>query len=191
MAIRLGDTAGLTGSSKGELDQMGMERTRRYLREGWLSLFLVDGSSAWGPEDEAIFSELEAKNYLLVVNKIDLPQKLDREALRGFTGREDGSFISCLTGKGISELEKRIEDEIRSLGIIQESAALTRLRHKQALENSLEALARSRKTLEAGESAEFILIDLKAAVDSLRELIGEIYSEDLLDVVFQEFCIGK
>ncbi len=188
--IRLVDTAGLTSSSKGELDRMGMERTRRYLRESGLFLFLVDGSSEWSPEDEAILSELKAKNYLLLINKIDLPQKLDLEAVGCFTGRAKPCFISCLTGEGISDLEKRIEDEIHSIGII-ESVTLTRLRHKQALEKSLEALARSRETLEAKESAEFILIDLKATVDSLRELIGEIYSDDLLDVIFQEFCIGK
>lgn len=190
VAIRLVDTAGLASSSRDELDQMGVERTKRYLKEGELFLFLLDGSSEWGPGDEAILSELKEKNYLFVVNKIDLPQKLSFDAV-SIIGRKKPCLISCLTGKGLLELEKRIEDEIDSVGVVHESATLTRLRHQQALEKALGALRKSRGTLEAGESAEFVLIDLKTAIDALAELIGEIYSEDLLDVIFQEFCIGK
>ena len=191
MTIRLVDTAGLALSSKDELDQMGIERTKRYLQEGHLFLFLVDGSFEWGLEDEALLSELKPKNYLLVINKIDLPQKLNLDRVTRFIHPDPPCLISCLTGEGLLELEKRIEEQIHRMGIIQESTTLTRLRHKQALEKAFEALDKSRKALEAREAAEFILLDLKVAIDSLRELIGEIYSEDILDVVFQEFCIGK
>jgi tRNA modification GTPase len=68
---------------------------------------------------------------------------------------------------------------------------LTRLRHKQALEEALESLAHSKRGIEDAASPEFVLVDLKSALDALRELIGEVYSEDLLDVIFREFCIGK
>ena len=74
---------------------------------------------------------------------------------------------------------------------MQESLTLTRLRHKHSLEEADRALGRSQETLQRKESAELVLVDLKAALDALRELIGEVYSEDLLDVIFQEFCIGK
>ena len=190
MTIQLVDTAGLQSSSKAELDQMGMERTRRYLQEGQLFLFLVDGSSEWSSEDEALLSELK-KNYLLIINKIDLPQRINLDKVIHLIHPAQPCFISCLTGEGLSNLEKQIDRQLSGRGIVQESVTLTRLRHKQALEKALEALGKSRKTLENGESAEFILMDLKIAVDALAELIGEIYSEDLLDVIFQEFCIGK
>ena len=93
--------------------------------------------------------------------------------------------------KGIDLLEKRIEEKIHAMNHVSESATLTRLRHKQAFEKSLDSLRRAKQALQEEASTEFILEDLKAAVESLRELIGEVYSEDLLDVIFQEFCIGK
>lgn len=191
MAVRLVDTAGLSLVPKGELDQMGMERTLKYLEEGHLFLFLVDGSSKWTPEDQDIASKLQGKNFLLVINKIDLPQGLGRETLAQNFSNVRPCFISCLEEKGLLELEKQIEEKIHEMGIVQESMALTRLRHKQAFERSLGGIRRCQEFLEKGESTEFILIDLKTAIDALAELIGEVYSEDLLDFIFQEFCIGK
>ncbi len=190
VAVRLVDTAGLGVTPKDELDQMGAERTRRYLREGDLLLFMVDGSSVWTPEDEAVLSELNGKAVLAVVNKIDLPQKLNVEKLAGHFS-ETPCWVSSLTGEGLSQLEKTIEEKIHEMGIAQESLTLTRLRHKQAFEKSLEALLRVKQSLQENQSGEVILIDLKEGIDALRELIGEVYSEDLLDVIFQEFCIGK
>ena len=182
MAVRLVDTAGL-GASGDRLDRLGMERTKRCLDEGSLFLFLADGSSPWTSEDQAILDQLEGKNYLFVVNKIDLPQKLDR-------GKQDPCLISCLNQKGIEALLKRIEKKIEVMNF-QESTTLTRLRHKQAFEKSLESLRKAKQALKENLSTEFILEDLKKSVESLQELVGEIYSEDLLDVIFQEFCIGK
>jgi len=131
------------------------------------------------------------KNFLTLINKSDLPQKLNVEEISGRIPREKLCLVSSLTGRGIPDLEKCIQKELIRSGLTTESLTPTRLRHKLALEKALERLMRSRKTLEGKESAEFVLVDLRAALDSLRELIGEIYSEDLLDVIFQEFCIGK
>lgn len=190
VAVRIVDTAGLS-LSKDELDQLGMSRTRSYLNENALFLFVVDGSSAWSAEDEAILKELNSKNFLTLINKSDLPQKLNVEEISRRIPREKLCLISSLTGRGIPDFEKCIQKELIRSGLTTESLTLTRLRHKLALEKALEMLMRSRKILEEKESAEFVLVDLRAALDSLRELIGEIYSEDLLDVIFQEFCIGK
>ena len=191
--LRLVDTAGLVNGAIHELpplERISMERTRSYLVEEGLFLFVVDGSSGWTIEDEAILKELEKKNFLIVINKSDLPKKLDKKFSDKISGGQICS-ISCVTGRNIPDLEKCMEANLIRLGMAPESLTLTRLRHKLALEKALEALARSRKTLEEKQSAEFVLVDLKMALDALRELIGEIYSEDLLDVIFQEFCIGK
>ena len=68
---------------------------------------------------------------------------------------------------------------------------ITRLRHQRALSASLEALEKSFETLLKKESLEFVALDLKQSLDALKEFVGEIYSEDLLDAIFSEFCIGK
>lgn len=190
IGLQIVDTAGLGTNPKHPLDQMAMERTHRYLQEGDLFLFLADGSSEWALEDEKILEKIENKNCLMVVNKIDLPQQLKAESFNRFNHGEP-CFISCVTGEGFTSLEKRIEEKIISLGAHQESPTLTRLRHKNALEGSLEALRQAQEAMKKEISPELILIDLKSAIDALRELIGEVYSEDLLDVLFQEFCIGK
>ena len=182
VALRLVDTAGLAASGD-TLNRLGMERTKRYMEEGTLFLFLVDGSAPWTSEDQAILNQLEGKNYLFVVNKIDLTQKLDLK-------NQSPCLISCLNQKGIEALVKRIEEKIETMNF-HESTTLTRLRHKQAFEKSLGSLRKSQQALQEDLSAEFILEDLKKAVEALQELVGEVYSEDLLDVIFQEFCIGK
>jgi len=190
LPIRLVDTAGLSLSTGSELDHLGMEKTRSYFQEGQLFLFVTDGSSEWSLEDEAVLSEIRGKFFLVVINKSDLPFKWNGKEIENL-GEEKPCFVSCRTGKGLPDLERRLEEKLIQSEMVSESLTLTRLRHKLALEKSLELLTESRKTLEKKESAEFVLVDLKAAIDSLRELVGEIYSEDLLDVIFQEFCIGK
>lgn len=189
--IRLVDTAGLGVLPRDEIDRMGMEKTKSYLEEGHLFLFVIDGSSDWSIADEQILRQLQEKNFLLVINKMDLPQSIDLDLLLKRIPHQTPCFISCLTGSGILDLGKKIEEKIASLGILQESLPLTRLRHKQALERSLESLRKAYQSFQEGVSNECVLVDLRASLDALRELIGEVYSEDLLDVIFQEFCIGK
>ena len=128
---------------------------------------------------------------LTVVTKSDLPQKMSHEALRILVDSGDYLRISVKNNVGIRDLEKKIIQAIVSEQLEVQGEQLTRLRHKEALERSLAALEHAQQAFKKEESLEFISLDLKLSVDSLRELIGEIYSEDLLDVIFLEFCIGK
>lgn len=192
VTIRLADTAGLALKPHDELDRLGIERTRRHLKEADLLLFVVDGSTEWSEEDETVLQELDGKNILWIVNKIDLQQRFNPRYLDKFIqGKTEVCFVSCLTGRGIPALEKSIAERIKQEGILRESSTLTRLRHKQALDQSLQFLHSAEKGLREEISNELILEDLKSAFRSLQELIGEIYSENLLDVIFSEFCIGK
>ena len=191
VGLRLVDTAGLAASPRGPLDRMGVERTRQYMKEGDFFLFLLDGSEEWGPEDEAVLTEVREKDFLPVVNKSDLPQKLDSKKLERHFNGTPPSFVSCRTGEGLTVLEKRIGEKLQTKNILQESRTLTRLRHKEALESCLRALERAGEALAEDLSPELVLVDLKHSLDGLRELVGEVYSEDLLDVIFREFCIGK
>lgn len=190
MAVRLVDTAGLS-RSEDTLDRMGMERTRQNLKDGKVFLFVIDGAAGWTPEDATILSELKGKKFILVVNKIDLPQNFHLKSVSHLLPDQNPVFVSCLKQQGIEELEKVLQEAIESSNTISVSGTLTRQRHKQAFEKALDAIGQSQKSFEKGLSTEFILEDLKIATESLQELIGEVYSEDLLDVIFQEFCIGK
>jgi tRNA modification GTPase len=189
--LRLVDTAGICQKQDNLLDRLAMERTGRYLAEGDLFLLVVDGSSEWTEEDQEILKGLKEKDFVLVVNKTDLPQKLNLKELGFETNGTPVCLVSCKIGSGLTDLEKKIEEKISGNQTFQESATLTRLRHKQALENSLKTFQQAREGIKKEISSELVLMDLKSAIDSLKELIGEIYSEDLLDVIFREFCIGK
>lgn len=191
LLIQLVDTAGLW-ISKNPLDQAAMERTKHYFKEGDLFLWVVDANDGFLNEDKAIFEQLKGKKWIAVVNKIDLVgEEQDFSELKSFAEGHSISFLSAKTREGIDDLEKRIGSSILEGELNQESVLITRFRHQQALQTSLELLEKSFQALVRKESLEFVALDLKQSLDALKELVGEIYSEDLLDVVFREFCIGK
>lgn len=194
IAIKLVDTAGLFASNE-PLTQASMAKTKEYLERGDLFLFVFDAESGFSNEDLKIINDLSGKKAIVIANKMDLCAKQDQknEILR-ITDKifsESPCFVSAKQGTGIDYLEERIVQSIWSGRVECESAMITRLRHKRALEESLEALKRAYQAFGEKKSLELVTLDLKHSLDALREMIGEVYSEDLLDVIFKEFCIGK
>ncbi|MDD5218530.1 MAG: tRNA uridine-5-carboxymethylaminomethyl(34) synthesis GTPase MnmE [Candidatus Omnitrophica bacterium] len=190
--VRIIDTAGLLPAVEHPLERMSMERTRQALREAQLYLYMVDGSCPLEDADRMIFEELDPRKPVLVlVNKSDLAVKLDRQALENMTHEKEHHCLSSKTRAGLEELEKNILAAVLGEDLDTESEQITRLRHKNALEIASDAVARAHLSFSAKASLELVTLDLKAALDALKELVGEVYSEDLLDVIFSEFCIGK
>lgn len=192
--VRLTDTAGLGSDLKNPLDQMGMSRTLRAIETGHLFLFIVDGSTLWEESDKIVLESIpKGAKWLMVINKSDLPQRLDVSSL-ALPNTADGGraiSISTKTNTGIAELEKAIVSVFQEPQVETQSLQLLRLRHKRAFESSVEALNRAEQAFERRESLEYVVTDVKNALDELREIIGELYSDDLLEVIFSEFCIGK
>lgn len=194
--IRVADTAGLFLSEE-PLTKAGMERTRRYLNEGHLFLWVLDGADGISKDDEAVFSELSAKPVIAVFNKLDLfrreikPERLKKELSGKFKLSASPCLVSAKTGQGIDGLKKTIVECVGGKKMESESLLLTRLRHKRALEESLEALKNAQAAFLDRASLELVTIDLKRSLDALREMTGEIYTEEILDMIFGEFCIGK
>jgi tRNA modification GTPase len=188
--IRLADTAGLAVSHH-PIDRAAMERTKSYLDEGDLFLWVIDGSEGVVKEDEEIGTRLKGKKTIAVVNKKDLTQKIDIKKLKTQFDITTIVQISAKTSDGIDQLEKTISAMIVEDDLSSESAVITRMRHKHALEIALQRIEKSKTSFLKNESLEFVALDLKAALEALRELIGEVFSNDLLDVIFGEFCVGK
>lgn len=189
-SVRLVDTAGLSTSAH-PLDQAAMERAERLLGEGSLFLWVLDASAGFTGEDERILSKVHGKPVITVINKTDLPAGGGFERLAPIIPLGSIVYVSAKTGEGVDLLQEKIAGWITNENISCDSFLLTRTRHKRALETALEALEKSSAAMERKESLEFVALDLKRSLDSLRELVGEVYSEDLLDVIFKEFCIGK
>lgn len=196
--LRLVDTAGLAPELEAghPVDRMGMEKTRQALAEADAFLYIVDRSQPLTLADTEVYREImkaaaagaSPKPVLCVANKSDLPGKINPEALKKMTGGEYLG-ISASRKTGFDLLEKKLS-EIFTVSAT-EGEQVTRLRHKQALEEALQALELSRQAFLNKDSLEFVVADLTRALKALQELVGEVYNEDLLDVIFSEFCIGK
>lgn len=197
--LRLVDTAGLAPeleTAGHPVDRLSMERTRKALAEADAFLYMVDRSQPLTRADTQVYEEVMkaagaeafSKPVLCVANKSDLPGKINPEALKKLTGLECIE-ISASRKTGFDLLEKKLS-EIFTVSAT-EGEQITRLRHKQALEEAFQSLELSRQAFLNKDSLEFVVADLKRALNALQELVGEVYNEDLLDVIFSEFCIGK
>lgn len=190
--IRLIDTAGIARDLRHPLDRLGVERAREMVRQADLFLYVVDGSKPLDKRDEMVFREMQKANrrpVLTVVNKSDLGRRFNPQRLKRWTGTDCAISVSSKTRQGLDALEKAIRDSLPQAP--KEGEQITRLRHKNALERSLASLKRMKGVFPEKRSLELVTLDLHEALEALRELIGEVYSEDLLDVIFAEFCIGK
>ncbi len=189
--FRLCDTAGL-GVFADKIDTLSMERTKKYLDQGNVFLWVLDSSEEFKEEDKNIVAMVKNKKVIPVLNKSDLPAQWKwEEVQKQFQMDVEPVLISAKNREGLSELEKRMKELVWEGKVTTEGIAVTRVRHKAALEQALIDLAQAGVVFQNKDSLEFLTFNIKAALDSLSELIGEVYSEDLLDVIFGEFCIGK
>ena len=167
----------------------------RVIEDADLLLVLVDGSGPLTEEDWDLIQRQPEKRRLVVVNKCDLPQRADCSELSAGEGLEGPCTvvrISAKTGAGLDDLRDQIRSSVlRPDYEPREGALVTRLRHLSAVKRAREALVHGSESVERNLSGEFLAMDLRAAIDALGEITGEITTDDILDLVFREFCIGK
>ena len=189
--VRLRDTAGLISTPEHPLDKMGMERTLETLRESHVVLFVMDGSTPFEEADRHVFSHIPPnKKVLALINKSDLLAKFKIKDLKALSEDVPRIQLSAKTREGFGELENKISGFLET-ETVETGEQITKLRHKKALEKANEALHRAEKSFQEKMSLEFVTPDLHEALESIKELTGEVYSDELLDVIFSEFCIGK
>jgi tRNA modification GTPase len=178
--VRLLDTAGLRTSTS-ELELEGIARTEKSLQLADLRLHIADRSAPMPLH----FRERNCDpNEILVLNKSDLPEDSnwrDFHALR----------ISCLTGEGLSELQREILARITRQNLKPESTFAINARHRDCLRRALESCDDAATAQAQGLSPEYVAVHLNEALRALGEVIGVIDGEQILDSVFSQFCIGK
>ena len=201
------DTAGLRDAGN-EIEIEGIRRSRESLARAELILHVLDASEPLTPEDETYLREFVSKKRILVRNKVDLPVKIAAEELERRApsrpvacaaderaGAEPGApvvDISCTTGQGIEGLKDAIKNMVWTGQINAEMLeVMINSRHQDALNRAREAAERSLAALRSEQSLEFVALDLHIAVNAVGEIIGKTTSEDLLDSIFSQFCIGK
>ncbi len=187
--IRIVDTAGII-EPQDLVEKKAVLRAKKYIELADLIIFIFDGSRKLGKEDEMLMKKLKKKTVIAAVNKIDLRQKIEREKIaEKFSHLIE---ISAKKLKNINLLENKIVDlvykgKVRST----EPILVSNLRHIQLIKNAQKLIAQGLISLDNKLSLEFIAQDIKDALLYLDELLGRRFSEDLLDKIFSEFCIGK
>jgi len=182
------DTAGIADSTD-LVERLGVERSRQALASADLALLVIDASERLFDSDLQIASLVSNKRAVVVLNKTDLPELAKTDDL--LPGVQQVR-ISALTGEGLADLERSIVELIFSGGVVASDTPLVaNPRHKQALLEALGHVKGAKHAADAGSPIDLLAIDVTAAVDALGEITGETATEDLLEVIFSEFCVGK
>ena len=181
------DTAGLRESGD-PLELEGMRRSRDALARAELILHVFDSSEPLTPEDEIYLADFAAKKRVIVLNKTDLPPRLNLPAELIAPIQS----VSCTTGAGIAALEDAIKQLVWSGEIRAEMLeVMINSRHQNALRRALDATARTHAALSQNLTLELAAMELRIAVNAVGEVVGKTSTEDLLDSIFSQFCIGK
>lgn len=180
--VTLIDTAGIRETSKvGKVEEIGIEFSKQSAEEADLILFLYDASAGINEDDKVILDLIQDKNYIMVANKADLSVvSTDKSAL----------LLSTVTKQGFEELKQKIKDFVGQKSI-EDTEFITNNRQQDCLEKSKESLQQALLAAQLSELQDLISIDVKSALLYLDEITGEVITDDILNNIFDNFCIGK
>jgi tRNA modification GTPase len=184
------DTAGLRGSGD-ELEQEGIRRSFASFEKADLVLQILDRSVVVNDEDLQYLKRFDSNKRILVLNKADLPGQcvLPPTALGP---AQPVVEVSCVTGAGIESLKDAIKNLAWSREITGEMwEVMINSRHQEALARARDAFSQTLGGLKREETLEIVAMELRIGVDALGEIVGKTSTEDLLDSIFSQFCIGK
>ena len=186
------DTAGIR-KTYDEIEHEGVRLAKKKAEEAELLLIVLDGSEALDSDDIEVLQGAAGRRAIFILNKSDIGIKFTPEALPSVIHRDRIVHTSAKLGTGTEELKDAIRGLLTSGNAHTDGSEiiLTELRHKLALEKAANGLTSFLKLLENGDSPEFLAIELRAALDSLGEITGEVTTEDILGRIFSKFCIGK
>jgi tRNA modification GTPase len=183
MAVTLIDTAGIRDSA-GKVEEIGIEYSKQSAQEADLVLFVYDASQGLDDEDKAVLELVKDKKHIIIANKCDLinPQLSTRRLDRR------NSQLSTKTGQGLNELKEKI----KSVSLTSEDVEFTtNSRQQDCLRKSRESLGQALLSAQVHELQDLISIDVKSALLFLDEITGEVITDEILNNIFDNFCIGK
>ena len=178
--VTLVDTAGIHEDSENKVEAIGIEYSKQSLNEADLVLFVYDSAQGIQEEDEKIYDLVKDKNHIVIANKCDICTTRD----------SDKVYLSALTGEGVQELKQTLTKKV--CDIEPESLDfVTNSRQQACLSRARASLDQALLAANIQELQDLISIDVKASLLALDELTGELITDDILDNIFDHFCIGK
>lgn len=184
--FRLIDTAGIR-ESEDVIESIGIERSKKSIDKAKVVICMADASDStnlvevdsWGDELKVTHQQ---KHILKVANKLDLSTE---------KGSDRFTYISAKSGDGVEELKKKLVSSVEQGYDLENDLILTNLRHKEAMDKTIESLSAAYNGLVSGVSGDFVAMDIRQAMFHLGSITGEISTDDLLGNIFANFCIGK
>jgi tRNA modification GTPase len=187
--IRIVDTAGIL-EPRDLVEKKAIQRSKHQIDLADLIILLFDGSRRLSKEDFILIKKIKAKHAIAIINKIDLKQKIERDKILAKFPRPID--ISAKKLRNIELLEEAIIRLVHGDKIVSpESAIVANLRHAQLLSQAQKLIAEALNSLDNKLSLEFMAEGIKVALGHFDDLLGKRFSQDLLDKIFSEFCIGK
>jgi tRNA modification GTPase len=182
--LRLVDTAGLR-ESEDEIEKSGITRTNRELGRADLIIEVVDAGRAMPDSAQAWIKDIPREKKILVLNKCDLP-------LHGSWDRSQGIPVSCITQEGIPTLRDAIRDRVlQDASVLSDHPVAINARHKACFEAATLKLGHAMQSLSEQQAPEYVALEIREALQSIGEVTGRVDVEEVLDVIFSSFCIGK
>lgn len=185
--IKITDTAGIRETDD-VVEKIGVERSKDKISEADLVILMLDKSRTLDNEDKEIISYVKDKNYIVLLNKVDLEAKIDTNDIKDLDNIIE---ISAKEEIGIDKLKSKIKDMFFKGEINSESLIISNNRHKQALYRALENCKTALERVELNEYLDLVSIYVTAAMKALGEITGSELEEDLVNKIFSEFCCGK
>lgn len=193
LPLRIMDTAGIR-DVQDMVEKEGVKRSLQSIQNADLVIAIFDCSEALKEEDLEVLGKVKDKNTIFVLNKCDLPSAIDEDAFSSFIIHPPSLplKISATRGDGLKELKDRIfESCLKDWKEEREGVVISNLRHKLALEKAKAALDRAISALSENQPLEILALELRDSLDRLGEIVGAVTTEDILNKIFTDFCIGK
>ena len=189
--LKLIDTAGIR-STDDVVEQQGVKRSKAVLDKAELLLLMFDASQPLNDADHELLQTAQSLKAILILNKVDLPVVTASTTLLAHCPEKKVVETVIPDGKGLDKLKATVCEEL--LGedfVVGESPIVTNARHQEALRRANEALGYVIESLENGMPPELVAVDLRISLDGLGDIVGKTTTEDILDRIFAQFCVGK
>lgn len=190
--LKIVDTAGLR-ETEDKVERIGVEKTREMIGQADLVLLVLDAARGLEEGDLAIVNTIGDKKAVFLINKADVKeQRIDENEVERLAEGRPVLWISAETGQGLEDLEDKIVEMVLGGQVAASDAVLVAsVRHKQALEKASWHLREAVAGVRGSLPVDVVAIDIRAAWEALGEITGSTVTEDLLDRIFKDFCIGK
>lgn len=188
VVLRLSDTAGLRQTSD-RIEKIGVDRAKTRLKQCGLLLAVFDNGSELNGDDKELIASAAGIPAIAIINKTDLASKMDIEYIRN--NIENVVFVSAVNGEGKDDLQRAVEKVAGTENFNPSEGVLSNERQRLAAANALKSVEEAKAALESGFTYDAVTVLLEDAISSLLELTGEKTSDEVVDRVFHNFCVGK